>query len=132
MSSFTRSVLTLLCLSFLGISCGLIDSGIEWRDGRYALIWIDDPNEISLDLQTSPDGWPPLVDKRVFAVGSDQRYIVAKQHPSGDRFTTNFFVIDKSKDEFHCVQGPMTESDFLRLNAGLHLPQFTRTLDSIQ
>lgn len=121
-----------ICLAAICTSCGLFDSGVEWRDGHYSLLWIDIPDDVTLDYQNTQDGWAPLVDKRVFAVGSDQRYIVAKQHPNGDKSRTNFYVIDKSKDEFHCVQGPMSEVEFLKLNTNLHLPRFSKILDSLQ
>lgn len=125
-------MIPLVALISLANSCSLFDSGTVWHDGRYALIWIDLPEEVTLDYQNEGGGWAPLVDRRVFAVGSDQRYLVAKQHPNGDRSQTNFYLIDKAKDEFHCVQGPMNEASYLELKARLNLPGFTKTLESLQ
>lgn len=116
----------------LGGSCSLFDSGIEWKDGNYALLWIDVPDDVALDYSKDGKGWSPLIERRVFAVGSDLRYIVVKQHPGGDKARTNYYLIDKAKDEFHCVQGPMGESEFLKRKQELGLPQFTKILDSLQ
>lgn len=132
MNHLLKAILFALCLFVPFSSCALFDSGIEWQDGRFALLWIDLPDDVALEYQLDRDRWEPLIDKRVFAIGSDQRYIVAKQHPNGDKSRTNFYVIDKSKDEFHCVQGPMAEAEYLRRNTRLHLPRFTKVLESLQ
>jgi len=132
MNRSIRKIVPLLALVSLATSCALFDSGTVWQDGRYALLWIDLPNEVTLDFHQDGGGWAPLVDKRIFAVGSDHHYIVAKQHPDGDRSRTNFYLIDKTKDEFHCVQGPMNEAAFLKLKAQLGLPAFSKTLESLQ
>ena len=36
--------------------CGLFDSGVEWRDGPYELLWIDLPSQLSLNYDIGRDG----------------------------------------------------------------------------
>src|SRR3954470_13711024 len=108
-------------------SCGLVDSGTPWRYGRYALKWIDRPDEVWLEIR-GPDGLSQIrVEPRVFAVGADSRWVVAKQHPNGDRTITNFFVVDASRDSTRMqktdvVRGPLAQAEFERLAHELHLP----------
>jgi len=129
-----RGATLLLCLA-LG-SCGLFDSGTPWRDGRYALLWIDLPDDVGLDYDVGSGGWTTLVDVRVFAVGSDARYIVAKQHPKGDRSITNYFIIDKRLDPNRpasgAVMGPLTAREFEVKQRDLQLPPFTKVLASLE
>jgi len=122
----------LLALVASTFSCSLFDAGTEWQDGPYALLWIDLPENVQLAYHQGKGGWAPLVEYRVFAVGSNSRYIVAKQHPNGDKSITNFYLIDRSKDEFHCVQGPMNELNFSKASKDLGLPTFTKTLHSLE
>jgi hypothetical protein len=63
--------------------CAWFDSGVPWRDGQYKLLWIDLPDEVELVYDMGGGGSVPLVEARVFAVGTDDRYVVAKQHPAG-------------------------------------------------
>lgn len=127
-----KSALIIPMLTAFGLSCSLFDSGVEWREGPYALIWIDLPNEVSLSYNEGGGGWAPLVEKQVYAVGSNSKYIVAKQHPNGDKAKTNFYVLDRSKDEQHCVQGPMIEAEFAKASKDLGLPPFTKVLTSLE
>jgi hypothetical protein len=116
--------------------CGLFDSGIVWRDGRYALMWIDLPDEVTLSYRLGEGGSLPLVAPRVFAVGANERYVVAKQHPAGDRKITNYFIIDREKDDIRSLEssvtGPMTEREFQALATELALPPFSRVLAALE
>jgi hypothetical protein len=116
--------------------CSLFDSGVEWRDGKYALIWIDLPDEVSLSYEVSEGGWVGLVEPRVFAVGADDRYVVAKQHPGGDRLSTHYFIVDRRQDVVRhserAITGPLTETEFQRKATELRLPPFTKVLESLK
>lgn len=132
MKTHIQIAIVALMLSVSTLSCSLFDSGTEWKDGPYALLWIDIPADVTLSYSNNQRAWSPLVEKQVFAVGSDSRYIVAKQHPDGDRSKTNFYVVDRSRGEFHSVRGPMSEVEFTKITVQLGLPPFTKTLRSLE
>ena len=75
-----------------------------------------------------------MVGPRVFAVGSDARFVVAKQYPSGDQTVTNYFMLDKRRTNVRSLEsaiiGPLTESEFRAKAIDLALPPFTRVLES--
>jgi hypothetical protein len=118
----------------LAAGCGLFDSGTVWRHGQYALIWIDLPDEVSLSYDVGNGGWTEKVNPRVFAVGANERYIVAKQHPGGNKSITNYFIIDTKADSLlkPGVVGPLTERDFVNKSKDMTLPTFTKVLESLQ
>ncbi len=68
-------------------------------------------------------------------MGSDARFVVAKQHPSDDLAVTKYFVVDKRKADERilesAVTGPLTESEFRASAVELGLPPFSRVLDSL-
>lgn len=117
-------------------SCNF-DSGTPWQEGPYALKWIDTPDDVWLEYRRAGGGSDIRVDPRVFAVGRNEHYVVAKQHPRGDRSVTNFFVIDATRESPRSgrgdvVRGPLTEAEFERLSHELGLPPFTKILASLQ
>jgi hypothetical protein len=132
--------LTLIACSLLLSGCfGLFDSGIPWRSGPYALTWVDLPDEVMLSYDLGNGGWATLVDSRVFAVGANQQYVVAKQHPHGDKTVTNYFIIEiragrpvQDRISKDAVIGPLDEKTFRQKAADLALPSFTKTLESLQ
>ncbi|HMN47365.1 MAG TPA: hypothetical protein PKE27_22510 [Povalibacter sp.] len=130
-----RLVLASLCL-YMG-ACGLWNSGIEWRGGPYILIWIDDPSTPRLGYDLGEGTSVGRIDETVFAVGWDGRYVVAKQHPDGNKNVTNYFFIDSNNDQPHSdpgavVVGPLNESEFSNKARELGLPAFSKTLRSLQ
>jgi len=117
-------------------SCNF-DSGTPWRSGPYALTWIDSPNDVWLEYRRPGGGSDVRVDPRVFSVGRNALYVVAKQHPGGDRSVTNFFIIDATREapraeRSDVVRGPLSEAEFQRLSHELGLPPFTKILASLQ
>jgi hypothetical protein len=128
-----------IILAMAGIlsSCGLFDSGIEWRGGPYALLWIDTSENVSICRELADDNWIGRVDSTVFAVGWDGRYLVAKQHPDGDRSKTNYFIVDSRNDTPYVdptkvVTGPLTALEFQRKTIEMKLPKFSKVLKSLQ
>src|SRR5215468_1226783 len=98
------------CIFLAG--CGLFDSGVIWRGGPYFLGWIDLPDEVTLSYDLGNNSSTERIRARVFAVGWDGRYLVAKQHPGGDKKITNYFILDSIKDGPHldpsqAVDGPL-------------------------
>jgi len=107
------------------------------ESGPYALTWIDLPNEVTLSYDLGKGAWSVRVEPRVFAVGSNERYVVAKQHPGGDKNITNYFIIDvrmdsPKADSKNAVIGPLTEREFGEKSAELDLPPFAKVLESLQ
>jgi hypothetical protein len=127
------SMAVLSCI-LLFSGCGLFDSGVEWKSGRYGLVWVDLPEEVTLAYDMGNGSWATLVEPRVFAIGSNEHYVVAKQHPQGDKKMTRFFIIDILVDSQKPgrVIGPLNEKAFQEKVATLALPAFTRTLESLQ
>ncbi len=118
-------------------SCGLFDSGVVWRGGPYALIWIDIPDDVKLSYDLGKGSWIGRIEERVFAVGWDGRYLVAQQHPKGNKKITNYFIIDAKKDSptadpRNVVIGPLTEVEYKTKSAELNLPPFKKELASLK
>jgi hypothetical protein len=135
--SMPLKITAIVLLSGLLAGCGHFDSGLVWRGGPYALIWIDIPDDVKLSYDAGKGSWLGRVDARVFAVGWDGRYVVAKQHPKGDKNITNYFVIDSQKDSLNAdaekvVIGPLGEEEFQKRSAELKLPPFTKVLESLK
>ena len=117
--------------------CGLFDSGVVWRGGPYLLGWIDLPDEVTLSYDLGNGSSIGRIEARVFAVGWDGRYLVAKQHPKGNKNVTDYFIIDSKKDgpyadEKQAVDGPLTEAAFSQKSAEMDLPQFSKELSSLK
>ena len=112
---------TLLC------SC---DSGVEWKDSPYEVIWIDTGDNRTLNHEISENASIGRVEAEVIAVGSNEKYVVAKQKPIGGG-SISYFYIDRAKDDKYLnwdeiTQGPFSEARFLLLKAELGLPEFSK------
>jgi hypothetical protein len=115
----------------------MFDSGVEWRGGPYALMWIDLPDSVFVARDEGKGSWTPKVEQQVFAVAWNGRYLVAQQHPKGDKKITNYFIVDSQKDSPHAtpndsVIGPLSEAEFKNKSQELGLPQFTKVLASLR
>lgn len=71
-----------------------------------------------------------VIDWMIYSYGSDDRYIIAKQHPEKSAFDvdfakTNWFIVDMVNDH---IYGPMSENEFSRKRTHLGVPD---TLDFI-
>ena len=132
----TKRLLALLCALLLS-NCAWFDSRIEWRHGRYALLWVDLPDEVRLSFDVGDGAWGTIVEPRVFSVGANERYVVAKQHPGGNRSITNYYIVEirtvaPSGDWKEGVTGPLTEQAFDEKAKTLGLPVFSRTLEALR
>lgn len=120
----------ILCMLFvLTLLCGC-DSGVQWREGRYEVLWIDTGENRILALSLGNGDSIGRVESEVIAVGSNKKYVVAKQRSVGTN-TVAFFYIDKSKDSSYLnqneiTQGPFSEPQFNQLSKELGLPGFTK------
>jgi hypothetical protein len=117
--------------------CGLFDSGEVWRGGPYRLSWIDIPENVTLSYNLGKGSSIGRIEEQVFAVGWDGHYLVAQQHPKGDKNIINYFIIDAKKDSpmaepKDVVIGPLTEAEYKVKAKELNLPQFTKILSSLK
>ena len=134
MNNFWR---LLIAVPLVLAGCGLFDSGVEWRGGHYVLLWIDTPENISVSRKLDGGNYIGRIDATVYALGWDGRYLVAKQHPKGDKGKINYFIIDGAADSDYAepqkvVVGPLTEAEYLVWSSQLKLPKFSKVLESLE
>ena len=115
--------------------CGFVHD--EHITGPYRLIAVDVDNQMSISYDLGDGSAVGRINETVFAFGFDERFIVAKQHPNGDRSVTNFFYLDMSKDSKYAdptdsVTGPLTEKEFESEAKLLNLPKFSRILTALE
>ena len=116
-------------LLFLAIFLSGCDSGTEWRDGKYEIIWID-ASGLSLNLNVGEGAFVERVPPNIVAVGSNSQYIVVKQ--SNKEFKEiAYFYLEKGKDNIYknaseITKGPLSEAEFIELSKKLGLPKTTK------
>ncbi|MCE2029467.1 hypothetical protein [Sessilibacter corallicola] len=118
-----------IIIIFLALLCSC-DSGVEWRDEPYEVIWTDTGGNRTLNYEISKNASIGRVKAEVIAVGSNVKYVVAKQK-SIDNGSISYFYIDREKDDKHLngdeiAQGPFSEARFLQIKVELGLPEFNR------
>jgi len=116
-------------LLFLVLFLSACDSGTEWRDGNYEIIWIDTPG-LSLNLNVGEGGFVERVSPNVVAVGTNSQYIVVKQSNKESKESA-YFYLEKSKDNIYknaseITKGPLSEAEFIELSGKLGLPKITK------
>lgn len=137
-----RSLILTIALAVpLTLVVGLVLRGFgfahdEHLVGPYYLNAVDIREQMSLAYALEDGSRIGRVDATVFAVGWNDRYIVAKQHPTDDRRVTNYFLLEMARDSAYAdpsasVTGPLTETDF-QSKAKLGLPDFKRTIRSLE
>jgi hypothetical protein len=128
-----RAALLIAALVLSG--CGFVHD--EQLTGPYHLIAVDTLGEMSLSYRLPGGRAVGRIPQTVFSVGWDNRYIVARQHPGNNRSITQFYYLTISRDSAYAdpsvsVTGPMSEPEFLRKQAELGLPAFSRTIKSLE
>ncbi|GAA5441876.1 hypothetical protein Misp06_00037 [Microbulbifer sp. NBRC 101763] len=119
-----------LIVFFLVTLCSC-DSGVLWSDHPYEIHWIDTENNVTLARRIN--GGPDTIgraDSEVIAVGSNDKFVVAKQGVIGSE-DISYFYIEKSKDSTYLnldeiTQGPFSEVQFLKIKAELGIPDFSK------
>jgi len=114
--------------------CGPSDERIV---GPYLLTHIDTQQDMYLCFELPEGNCVGRIQKTVFAVGWDDRYIVAKRHPDNDRKVVQYFFLEMAKDSRYAdpsmsVTGPMSEESFSRHARLLGLPSFTKTIPQLE
>ena len=117
-------------------SCVDMYDPVLWSNGHFTLEYVDALENASL---RSEDTLEAVIPNSVFEVGSNDTYIVAKQHPNRDLSITNYFYINTQ--EFPRVQpfipsehviGPLTKDEFLKKSVELQLPEFSFSIESLK
>ena len=98
----------LILLATVLISCfGLFDHGSDKIVGKYIVLWIDlqECQSISEQSEIDSPNSTTVIPEYVFAVGHNEDFIIAKQHPTNgfnggykvDTKTTNYYIIDMNR-----------------------------------
>lgn len=109
------------------------DSKPFWRDPPYQVNWMDGWIYLGIEMDGVEDGpTHERVGDRIVAVGSDSRYVVAKQLNQKTNMYY-FYYIEKEKDNIYLnaeeiTQGPFSESEYFALKEELALPEFSSTI----
>lgn len=115
-SEMRKFVLASFALLAFG-GCFPFDAGHVRIDGPYYLWAADTRQDMALYYRVGRDGGVQRVASTVFAAGWDEHHIVVQRHPKGDRAVTEYFILDREKDnalaEAHqVVTGPLTAAEF--------------------
>jgi hypothetical protein len=128
------SAMTLMSALLIS-GCGFVHD--EHITGPYRLIAVDIDEQMSISYDLGGGSAVGRINETVFAFGHDKRFIVAKQHPNGDKSITNYFYLDMIKDSKYAepsdsVTGPLTKTEFEGEAKRLNLPKFTRTITALE
>lgn len=128
-----------LLVSLLFISgCGGVS---EYKVvGRYYLVAVDYVKEgTSLNFQLDDNSSYGVVKETVFAVGFNESYIIAKQHPSNNRAITNYFIVPIYTENTLWAEkgviGPLTLEQFNEKRKELNIPDevtFTKEIEDLK
>ena len=116
-------------------SCGFVyDQDIA---GPYRLVAIDVYEQMSVCYTLNSGDCVGRVPSTVFAVGSNDSYVVAARHPGNDRGRTEYFYIIRSLDRLYAdpsvaVRGPYNATSFRAERSRLGLPQMTRVIEELR
>ena len=127
-------LLTLLSCLLLTSCFGLFDSSSDRIIGKYIVLWIDlTQNQfISEETELNSSSSIGLIEEYVFAVGHNNDYIIAKQHPTNgfkngfeiNSKITNYFIIDMNRKilkKGNKVFGPLSKMKFNELRKELKI-----------
>ncbi len=127
----------LIFISFISLTgCfGLFDSGSKRITGDYILMWIDlQENQRIIKEWNNTGSGETVVPEYVYAVGHNEDFIIAKQHPTSgfesgyevnDKIT-NYYIIDinnKTNKTDNIIIGPLTIEKFNNLRLELKITE---------
>ncbi|PQJ11599.1 hypothetical protein CJD36_007325 [Flavipsychrobacter stenotrophus] len=95
----------------------IIDDRIS---GKYRMLAIDNYEQAALEYEADNGAGTEIIAEGVCAVGYNDKYIIAKQHPvvqnKVDRSVTNYFIVtiqlSPGKDEPFLPAAPLSLKDF--------------------
>ncbi len=142
MKYLMKSLCVIFAATFALAGCNMWSVDAYWRSGKYMLVAIDSPGQMSLTVDQGGGTGFGIVGSTVFAIGSDTKFIVLKQHPGDnfgnfDRSITNYFIVKRnstpaSMADESSVQGPLTKAQFDKLSKQLSLPAFSKTFKDLK
>ena len=108
------------------------DSGTKWESGDYEVYWIDVSSDLTLGRKLPDGNAIGRVGPQVFAVGADDRWVVAARYPDGDKSNPEYFYFAKSADGPYkngneVALGPFTAKEFEELKKKHGLPEWSRS-----
>lgn len=124
------------CLALAGCGDWILDT--EWESDGYRLVATDPMSQMTL---ISEDAGIFLVPFTVYAVGSDNRFIVLLQHPrvgdfDFDRSITNYYIVEKLEGGYRKrldgVRGPLTKVEFDERVKELSLSELSTIFDELK
>jgi uncharacterized protein YceK len=101
---------------------------------NYYLIAPDEEEQLDLSYcdPSDQEGCSTIISETVFAVGHNQEYIIAKQHPrvfpkTSNKSITNYFILPINKKDRHGrdnfgLIGPLTFEQFNKRKKELNIP----------
>jgi hypothetical protein len=122
-------LLMVVCLCY---SCQQPDV-LRHITGDYFLIAADVEEQLTLSCQlTSGSTYSHIIESTVFAIGYDENYIIAKQHPKDLIDITNYFILPIKNVAVDTVEkgliGPLTLQEFEQKRKELNLEQLKFTI----
>jgi len=102
--------------------------------GNYYLVAPDDDEQTALSYHEPSDGlvYAYIIEETVFAIGYNKAYIIAKQHPFGERRITNYFILPVKKGfdwkTNNGMMGPLTLNQFEQKQTELHIKSIKFTI----
>ena len=129
--------IALACLGLLA-GCGGLGLAYEKRlSGKYALVAVDVLEQMDISELLPNGSATGVIPATVYAVGWNDQFIIAKQHPSGpnhsvDKTVTNFYILRVADGK---LAGPVTEPAFDGERKKLGIPEalgFTLVFDKLQ
>jgi hypothetical protein len=134
MTNKSQIIIFLSLMLFLTGCFGLGDSGSDRIIGKYIVLWIDFPENqiISEQVEMNSAGSIQVIQEYVFAVGHNDDYIIAKQHPTSgfeggyeiNTKITNYFILDMNRKVSTVgenVFGPLNQNEFDSLRKTLKI-----------
>jgi len=110
-----------MCIMLTLPSCWIFDNDFDTIYREYNIGWVDGKSNqvICKALTAGGHGGETLIQEYVFAVGHNERFIIAKQHPFNngvlDTKTTNYFIIDMEQNPYagqEGIYGPLSKPLF--------------------
>jgi hypothetical protein len=142
-----KTNIAILIIIFMLTSCGFVIK--ERIIYNYYLTATDIPEQLSLTYNDSrtPNSYTHIIQNTVFAVGHNDNYIIAKQHPCIDtgggiienKSITNYYILQitslgNGQTTSHMSGGPMTLEEFEKMRKQLNITniEFTKVYHDLE